>query len=454
MKNFIPKIWQNSYKWQFEAYPFFTSVYQKSAVPTKNKYFTSFDKLLNNYDNGQVYLLNPRKEVYKRGMKIIDELLNGNSNFYIEFNKVLKEIDKAIGVCRKIRTERKSKDLEKWWPETQRALSDVTYILFNFDYPFDDYLEKLNINKPKDFELLNEYIFSNDLSFINEAKKRLIVLNKKYPKNFNKIYEIFMEEFGWFQNSYAGKFKITEKWLKKFLKEARNSSAKIKKPNGRLPKKYKLLAQTASLAIKFRDDKKKLLLIAVDLMEDWLRYICKNNKLKYEIMRWLTMDEILEIIKNKKISNIKRAKKYYSNKKRIGIMEEIGYKDMSENFWNKVLKSQNIDYNTKEIKGIIANKGKANGTVKIIIDVKRDGGKLKRGDILVTSMTRPEFLPLMSKASAFITDEGGISCHAAIVAREMGKPCIIGAKFATKVLHDGQMVEVDANRGIVKILNI
>ncbi len=65
-------------------------------------------------------------------------------------------------------------------------------------------------------------------------------------------------------------------------------------------------------------------------------------------------------------------------------------------------------------------------------------------------MTHPEFLVLMKKASAVITDEGGITCHAAIVAREMGKPCVIGTKIATKVLKDGDLVEVNADKGIVK----
>ncbi|MEY2664432.1 MAG: hypothetical protein RIT04_240, partial [Candidatus Parcubacteria bacterium] len=74
------------------------------------------------------------------------------------------------------------------------------------------------------------------------------------------------------------------------------------------------------------------------------------------------------------------------------------------------------------------------------------------GSVLVTSMTRPEFVPLMKKAIAIVTDEGGITCHAAIVSRELKKPCIIGTKVATQVLKDGDMVEVDANSGIVRIL--
>ena len=91
------------------------------------------------------------------------------------------------------------------------------------------------------------------------------------------------------------------------------------------------------------------------------------------------------------------------------------------------------------------------GKVKIISSDK-NLGKIKDGDILVASMTMPKYLPAMKKASAFVTDEGGITCHAAIIAREMRKPCIIGTKIATQVLKDGDLVEVDAERGIVTIV--
>ena len=65
----------------------------------------------------------------------------------------------------------------------------------------------------------------------------------------------------------------------------------------------------------------------------------------------------------------------------------------------------------------------------------------------------PAFMPAMRKAIAFVTDEGGITCHAAIMARELHKPCIIGTKIATKVLNNGDEVEVDANNGVVRILS-
>ena len=76
--------------------------------------------------------------------------------------------------------------------------------------------------------------------------------------------------------------------------------------------------------------------------------------------------------------------------------------------------------------------------------------QFKEGMILVTPMTAPEYLPIMKKSLAIITNEGGITCHAAIVARELKKPCIIGTKIATQVLKDGDMVEVDADSGTIR----
>ena len=96
-----------------------------------------------------------------------------------------------------------------------------------------------------------------------------------------------------------------------------------------------------------------------------------------------------------------------------------------------------------------AYKGKVRGKVKIVYTTK-DISKVQKEDILVTVMTFPHFIAAMEKAAAFVTDEGGILCHAAIVAREMKKPCIIGTKIATKILKDGDLVEVDAEKGIVK----
>lgn len=103
----------------------------------------------------------------------------------------------------------------------------------------------------------------------------------------------------------------------------------------------------------------------------------------------------------------------------------------------------------KEIKGVPASKGRARGEAKII-NVSADFGKMRAGDILVAPMTRPDYLPLMKIAAAIVTDEGGVTCHAAIISRELGIPCVIGTQVATDALKDGDLVEVDATRGVVR----
>ncbi len=77
-----------------------------------------------------------------------------------------------------------------------------------------------------------------------------------------------------------------------------------------------------------------------------------------------------------------------------------------------------------------------------------------KGDILVTGMTRPDFTQYISKASAIVTDAGGVLSHAAIIARELKKPCIIGTRNATKMIRDNDYIEVDANRGIVSKVSL
>jgi phosphohistidine swiveling domain-containing protein len=104
------------------------------------------------------------------------------------------------------------------------------------------------------------------------------------------------------------------------------------------------------------------------------------------------------------------------------------------------------------INGQVASRGKVVGRVRRVMDIYQDASKMGKGDILVTGMTRPEFVPLMNLAAAIVTDEGGITSHAAIVSRELRKPCIIGTKIATQVLRDGDLVEVDADAGVVRVI--
>jgi phosphohistidine swiveling domain-containing protein len=101
------------------------------------------------------------------------------------------------------------------------------------------------------------------------------------------------------------------------------------------------------------------------------------------------------------------------------------------------------------LKGQPAFSGQASGRVKII-NTRQEMVKMHQGNVLVSHMTNPDIVPAMKQAVAIVTDLGGITCHAAIVARELKVPCVIGTKVATKVLRDGDIVEVDAERGIVR----
>lgn len=100
------------------------------------------------------------------------------------------------------------------------------------------------------------------------------------------------------------------------------------------------------------------------------------------------------------------------------------------------------------VRGLAASPGIAHGRVVFIDDLSQID-RVKTGDVMVTAMTNPDMVPAMKKAVAVVTDEGGRTCHAAIVSRELGIPCIVGSKSATTVLQEGTEVTVDATRGVV-----
>lgn len=100
------------------------------------------------------------------------------------------------------------------------------------------------------------------------------------------------------------------------------------------------------------------------------------------------------------------------------------------------------------LKGLGASPGVAGGPVRIVSE-DMNLEVVKKGDVLVTSMTSPDMVPAMTRAAAIVTDEGGMTCHAAIVARELGIPCIVGASHATELLKDGEKITVDGSMGVV-----
>lgn len=166
----------------------------------------------------------------------------------------------------------------------------------------------------------------------------------------------------------------------------------------------------------------------------------------------LTNQEIIDFLNNKPIAELSEIRKrknrdyiiWGNKKKRLFIYDKKLIKAVRNDFSDESTDQEFFN-------GISANKGKISGQVRIINN-KREFKKFNNGEILVTQFTTSEFVPIMKKAKAIITNDGGITCHAAIISRELGIPCVVGTKIATKVLKDGDWVEMDANRGAVKIL--
>ncbi len=175
--------------------------------------------------------------------------------------------------------------------------------------------------------------------------------------------------------------------------------------------------------------------------------IARRLRLELSSLFALTSNEILESLKRNQViidaAILKERQKGYCLMLHKG---KINFYKPSSDKNNSTVTKRN-----KRLKGTPASKGKVRGSVRIINSLK-DLPTLKKGEILVTKMTRPEHGIALDRAAAFVTDEGGLLSHAAIVAREMKKPCITGTKNATRILRNGDFVEVDATLGIVTIL--
>jgi pyruvate, water dikinase len=107
-----------------------------------------------------------------------------------------------------------------------------------------------------------------------------------------------------------------------------------------------------------------------------------------------------------------------------------------------------VDTGRPVVQGLAASSGIASGVVRILRSPNA-GRDLQQGEVLVAATTNPAAVPSICDAAALVTDGGGMTCHAAIVARELGVPCVVGTRTATSTLRDGEMVTVDGERGLV-----
>jgi len=312
----------------------------------------------------------------------------------------------------------------------------------------------LQTHTPEYNKVLEEYI--------NKVKDRIKPsIYKKIQTHYQKYYYI---KFMWLGKDGVNTFDYyprelvriigsgiqPAKELSKILSEQKKLIAKKKK----LEKKIKIETKWKIIFDQWGDFmvtkiyRRYAQIYTIYRMQPVLKEIAKRKKLSIKEVKLMLVSEIKNALINNKIDrqNLKQRTKlavYYFEKNK-----EIVFVGTKAKQLEKAVKKTEI-HETTEIRGQVGCVGKATGTVKKIFRPK-DMVKMKKGDILVSIATDPDIVPAMKKAAAIVTEQGGVTSHAAIVSREMNIPCVIGTKIATKVLKDGDRVEVDATKGVVK----
>ncbi len=214
------------------------------------------------------------------------------------------------------------------------------------------------------------------------------------------------------------------------------------------PQETKLF-DIASKIMHFKANRKDILFRSYYEMRPLLEEISQRLNLSINQVRFMLPGEIhAALLKNKiNITEINECLKYCLAINEQGKTTVLSGRTAKE-YLQQNIQEQNIP-SLKDLKGSCAYPGSARGTVKLIV-TPEDMNKMNEGDILVSHATNVDIVPAIKKAAAIITDSGGITCHAAIISREMRIPCLIGTKMATQIFHDGDLIFVDTEKGIIR----
>jgi len=317
------------------------------------------------------------------------------------------------------------------------------------------------------------------LSYSNEAAVSLYAIGKNIknvPNQFSLFYrrlqskatlrrrlQLHTKKYYWVENGYFPKILTAADFAKQLflqlkisphLPDIKRSLRQNKQQKQKLLKKlndpYLVNVIKLSELLTHMQDYRKMSLIRLGgFMQDFFKEISSRTGLSLDELRNTVQPELENILIKGQFDRAKlrkRSKKVFSSMTTQGyvVYEAADYdRFVDENDFFKTISK------LTSINGITACPGLATGYARIVKDAKHPG-KFKKGNILITNNTTPEFVPLMRLAAAIVTEQGGITTHAAIVSRELGIPCVIGTKIATKVFKDGDVVEVDANTGMVK----
>lgn len=192
------------------------------------------------------------------------------------------------------------------------------------------------------------------------------------------------------------------------------------------------------------------LFLSYEAIQPLLKKISQDNFISLKQIYTLYIDSIIENVEKEEfdahvINEIAQYSVRYYDGEQFHFFVGQQARDFMSPLQALLPKKIKVD----ELKGECAYPGKISGRV-CIVNRASEMGKFQDQDILVSNVTDPSLLPIMKKASAFVTNMGGLTCHAAIVARELHVPCVVGTKIATHIFQDGDLVEVDATNGIVK----
>ena len=293
-----------------------------------------------------------------------------------------------------------------------------------------------------------EQITIQEKSFTDEYENELWNLAAEAKKKgINKIdVSPLLKNYFWIRNSYYGIHRLTEEdihtEIKKKMGKKKGKPARIKDPTS-IPEE---LVQVGKDMVLMQDIRKKYMMKAAYYLHEFLKSIGKKYDLTPALMEQTIPEEVLHI--KKLMPRLKEQLKIRQRSSTITADFKNGIKVYS----GQIFFPKGVQRKAKfEVRGMVACGGKAVGRAKIVKNVDQVY-KVNHGDIIVSPMTSPDLMAAIRRCVGIVTDFGGITCHAAIVAREFNIPCIVGTDDATKRISDDDLVEVDANSGVVRVL--
>lgn len=244
------------------------------------------------------------------------------------------------------------------------------------------------------------------------------------------------------------------------VRQLKRKAKRVATKQGNLFAKHKLsrelraACELLSFWSRWTDERKRAAVIGNWYLEAYAQEVARRLKRNiWQVKYMLIEEQVVALLGGKpltaqRLAERRRLSLYLSYRSRGYTRNIVMVGKQAATLWNAI-----FSYRTHgDVRGQVASApvARLTGTVQVVFDPHHD--TFTSGRILVTTMTRPDFVPLLRRARAIITDEGGITSHAAIISRELGIPCIIGTKIATKMLRNGNLVEIDTKQGIIKVL--